>query len=63
MRLAVFLMTALIATPAVADRMDRFERALGVLDNRAATQYSFSSRLQPDTGRSEQIPAYAGRHD
>jgi soluble lytic murein transglycosylase-like protein len=36
------------AAPLAADPMARFDRALGVLDSRATTQYAASVRLRPD---------------
>jgi len=54
----VLPLVAALAAPAWSQSgpMDRIERALGILDGRAATQYEFSARLRPDFGR----PARAG---
>ncbi|PWK62807.1 lytic transglycosylase domain-containing protein [Roseicyclus mahoneyensis] len=58
--------TACLALPALADPMERINRALGVLDSRAATQYAASVRLRPDfdpeTG-SVAIPRFEGRYE
>lgn len=51
------LAAALVSVPAVADtkvsagknRSQIFSKQVAVLDRRAATQYSYSSRLQPET--------------
>lgn len=36
---------------------------MGVLDNRAATQYEFSSRLRPDSIATRGLPNYEGGYD
>lgn len=46
--LAAALLLSLPVAPAVADPLARFDRALGVLDSRASTQYAASARLRPD---------------
>jgi soluble lytic murein transglycosylase-like protein len=53
-----------LCAPVSADPMDRFSRALGVLDDRAAAQYSFSARLQPGAEDREdtEIPRYTGSY-
>lgn len=60
------LLCALCALPAAADPMERINRALGVLDSRASTQYAASVRLRPDfdpdTG-SAAIPRFEGRYE
>ena len=43
-----FCLAALLAAPALADRLDRFGAATRLLDSRAATQYSGSVRLTPN---------------
>ncbi|NKX45802.1 lytic transglycosylase domain-containing protein [Roseicyclus persicicus] len=55
---------ALVAAPAAADPMDRFTRALTVLDSRASTQYAASVRLRPDyeEGQETQIPRFEGEY-
>ena len=57
---------AMLALPAAADPMERINRAMGVLDTRAATQYAASVRLRPDfdpdTG-STAIPRFEGRYE
>lgn len=63
MRVAVVICLTLIATPALADRMDRLNRAAAVLDNRAATQYSFSDRLRPESARATEVPRYSGGYN
>jgi soluble lytic murein transglycosylase-like protein len=42
------LCLGLSAAPVAADPMARFDRALGVLDSRASSQYAASARLRPD---------------
>ncbi len=57
------LAVVLACAPAQADPMERFSRALSVLDTRAATQYAGSVRLQPNfEPGSEQIPRFDGRY-
>lgn len=41
-------------------RSSLFQSQLSVLDNRAAEQYSYSTRLQPNAGDDGGIPAYGG---
>jgi len=41
-------------------RSTLFRSQLSVLDNRAAEQYSYSARLQPNAGDDGSIPAYRG---
>lgn len=41
----------------------RLDRAMGVLDGRAATQYEFSSRLRPDSVATRGLPSYEGGYD
>lgn len=59
-------LTAGLAHPVTADPMERINRALGVLDSRAATQYAASVRLRPDfdpeTGAAA-IPRFDGRYE
>ncbi|MEJ6395128.1 lytic transglycosylase domain-containing protein [Gymnodinialimonas sp. 2305UL16-5] len=43
--------------------LDRLDRAMGVLDNRAATQYEFSARLRPETEATRGLPSYEGGYD
>lgn len=55
--------TGLRALPAGADSLARFGRALSVLDDRAATQYSGSARLRPDqNAEGQSIPRFEGRY-
>nr|WP_224817048.1 lytic transglycosylase domain-containing protein [Hasllibacter sp. MH4015] len=50
--------------PATAQSgLDRLDRAMGVLDNRAATQYEFSSRLRPESEETRGLPRYEGGYD
>jgi soluble lytic murein transglycosylase-like protein len=57
------LLSCLAVAPAVADPMARFDRALGVLDSRASTQYAASVRLRPDYDPDgEQIPGFSGAY-
>jgi soluble lytic murein transglycosylase-like protein len=60
------LTTAVLALPAgqsAANPMERFGRALSVLDGRAATQYEASVRLRPDYEEgATQIPRFEGRY-
>lgn len=61
----VLVAFCLIAAPAPlrAEAMERFGRALGVLDTRAATQYSGSARLRPDfDARNEAAPRFDGNY-
>ena len=68
MRFRVFIAACAVSAAAVlpvqADsRMDRFDRALSVLDGRAATQYNFSARLQPESeATNAALPRYAGSY-
>jgi soluble lytic murein transglycosylase-like protein len=58
------LTMAVLGAPVAANPMERFGRALSVLDNRAATQYAGSARLQPNfEPGSDQIPRFQGRYD
>jgi len=63
MRPIPLFFAALLVTPASADPMARFDRALGVLDGRAAEQYQFSARLRPgaETGDAD-LPRYSGNY-
>jgi soluble lytic murein transglycosylase-like protein len=63
MRLTLAILGAVLAAPVEADPMARFDRALGVLDSRAATQYQFSARLRPDSAARSEIPDYSGAYD
>jgi len=62
MRLAcLVVIPSLFAGFAAADPMDRINRAMGVLDTRAATQYSASARLRPDYEEGEAaMPRFEG---
>jgi len=52
------------AAPALAQSgLERLDRAMGVLDGRAATQYEFSARLRPDSVATRGLPAYEGGYD
>ncbi len=62
------VVSAMLLSPAMvtaqglsADRLRLLDQQLGVLDNRAATQYEFSSRLQPET-EEEPVPLYTGSY-
>jgi soluble lytic murein transglycosylase-like protein len=48
-----------------AERLNRFNDQLQLLDQRAATQYEFSARLQPgfETAEPNAIPRYTGGYD
>lgn len=61
----VAAMLALVfAVPAMAQSgLDRLDRAMGVLDGRAATQYEFSSRLRPESAATRGLPDYEGGYD
>jgi soluble lytic murein transglycosylase-like protein len=51
------------AGPAHADVAERLSRALGVIDGRAATQYSGSARLRPDHDpQADAIVRFAGSY-
>jgi len=56
----VLPLVAALAAPAWSQSgpMDRIERALGLLDGRAAPHYEFSARLRPASGAT--APARAG---
>ncbi|OAN71751.1 lytic transglycosylase [Jannaschia sp. EhC01] len=43
--------------------LDRLDRAMGVLDGRAATQYEFSARLRPEPLETRTLPAFEGGYD
>lgn len=62
--LALGLVLATVAArPVHADPMDRINRALGVLDSRASTQYAASVRLRPDFDPdATAIPRFEGRY-
>ncbi|WP_439139831.1 lytic transglycosylase domain-containing protein [Roseicyclus sp.] len=63
--LLVLLAFCLMAAPAPlrAEAMERFGRALGVIDARAATQYAGSARLRPDFDTSgDAIPRFDGNY-
>lgn len=52
-----------VPVPVAADPMSRFDRALGVLDSRASTQYAASARLRPDHDPdAERVPGFDGRY-
>jgi len=52
---------ALLPWPALADPMERLNRALAVIDSRAAGQYAASARLRPDYDPdAEVIPRFEG---
>lgn len=54
----------LISLPVAAQSgLDRLDRAMGVLDGRAATQYEFSSRLRPGTLEQREMPRFEGGYD
>ena len=54
---------ALAPAPGHADPMERINRAMGVLDSRAATQYAASVRLRPDFEEGQEaIPRFEGRY-
>jgi len=63
MRTFLILVSLSFAAPVAADPMARFNRAFGVLDDRAATQYQFSSRLRPDSAAAAEVPRYGGAYD
>ncbi len=55
---------AFLISPASAQSgLDRLDRAMGVLDGRAATQYEFSSRLRPESEVTRGVPDYEGGYD
>jgi soluble lytic murein transglycosylase-like protein len=57
----VALAAALLAGAAGADPMDRIDRALSVIDSRAATQYAASERLRPDHEAAQgAVPRFEG---
>jgi soluble lytic murein transglycosylase-like protein len=61
---AAGLALSLGAAAAAANPLDRFERALGVLDSRAASQYEHSARLRPDFDpEAAALPGYAGGYE
>ncbi len=67
---AVFILSAFFVSTAApvsaqSDPMDRINRALGVLDSRAASQYEFSARLRPDYVPEEEtvLPTYRGTYN
>lgn len=52
-----------IALPASAQSgLDRLDRAMGVLDGRAATQYEFSDRLRPISEVERSLPRFEGAY-
>lgn len=54
----------LVAIPASAQSgLDRLDRAMGVLDGRAATQYEFSSRLRPASEVERGLAEFEGGYD
>ncbi|ABD54803.1 lytic transglycosylase domain-containing protein [Jannaschia sp. CCS1] len=54
----------LFALPATAQSgLDRLDRAMGVLDGRAATQYEFSDRLRPTSEAERGLPEFEGGYD
>ena len=57
----VTLAAALLAASAAADPMDRIDRALSVIDSRAAAQYAASARLRPDYEEGQgAVPRFEG---
>ncbi|MBF9061303.1 transglycosylase SLT domain-containing protein [Rhodobacterales bacterium HKCCSP123] len=61
--LAAAVLAALPAVPLAADPMARFDRALGVLDSRASTQYAASVRLRPDYDPdTAEVPGFDGAY-
>ena len=49
--------------PAVAQTaLERLDRAMGVLDGRAATQYEFSDRLRPNSVEERGLPEFEGAY-
>lgn len=61
---AAALGAVLLVAPAGAQSgLERLDRAMGVLDGRAATQYEFSSRLRPESDAVRGIPVYEGGYD
>ncbi len=65
--LAIFCSAPLVLSasgPAFAQTgLDRLDRAMGVLDGRAATQYENSARLRPNPLESRILPDYEGGYD
>lgn len=58
------ILGAMISTPVMAQSgLDRLDRAMGVLDGRAAMQYEFSSRLRPDSIETRGLPEFEGGYD
>ena len=58
------LLILVLAPPAAADPMERINRAMSVLDGRAATQYAASVRLRPDFDPdAPAIPRFEGRYE
>lgn len=58
------IFSVLFTLPAMAQSgLDRLDRAMGVLDGRAATQYEFSSRLRPGSVETRGLPAFEGAYD
>ncbi|MDG3042809.1 lytic transglycosylase domain-containing protein [Roseicyclus marinus] len=58
------VLTGVAARSLHADPMERINRALGVLDSRASTQYAASVRLRPDFDPdATAIPRFEGRYD
>ena len=64
-RLLPAAICGLLATlPASAQSgLERLDRAMSVLDGRAATQYEFSSRLRPNSLETRGLPTYEGGYD
>jgi soluble lytic murein transglycosylase-like protein len=61
--LAAALFLSLPVAPAAADPMARFDRALGVIDSRASTQYAASVRLRPDYDPdAPEVPGFEGAY-
>jgi soluble lytic murein transglycosylase-like protein len=63
---SALLLCLLCALPATADPLERINRAMGVLDSRASTQYAASVRLRPDFDPETEtaaIPRFEGRYE
>lgn len=63
-RLCALVLAICLAVPAAADqsRAKLFAKQTSVLDNRAASQYANSVRLQPREARAASVPRFAGKY-
>lgn len=60
---AVIVAAVLAPAASAQSGLDRLDRAMGVLDGRAATQYEFSSRLRPGSVETRALPEFEGGYN